>query len=218
MSTLNPTSRPYQVSQTFNTSNPINPYISTMTSRPEPWVRPYSLGFPGQTNHSSQPYTLPMLGWYPCSDPLAQMNNIMPIPNHIHYASLSTSDLNHPYTQTFTNTSHPYTQPFTPLTLPPHTTYNPYSYNPFHSNPFPWPQSMEGGYLRPHHSLFLPFSLPKMDFPRFDGKDPRGWFKKCEKFFQLNPMLDVRSKVLYVALYLEGDADIWYQSLQDEHP
>lgn len=60
--------------------------------------------------------------------------------------------------------------------------------------------------------------MPKMDFPRFEGRDPRGWLKKCDKFFQLNPMLDSRAKVLYAALYLEGDADVWYQALQDELP
>lgn len=57
-----------------------------------------------------------------------------------------------------------------------------------------------------------------MDFTYFEGRDPRGWLKKCEKFFQLNVMLDPRSKVLYSAFYLEGEADIWYQSLQEEKP
>lgn len=57
-----------------------------------------------------------------------------------------------------------------------------------------------------------------MDIPHFDGRDPRGWLKKCEIFFQLNPMLNPRSKVLYAALYLEGEANVWYQSLQDEKP
>lgn len=31
-------------------------------------------------------------------------------------------------------------------------------------------------------------------------------------------MLDPRSKVLYAALYLEGETDVWYQALQDELP
>lgn len=63
----------------------------------------------------------------------------------------------------------------------------------------------------------MPYKFPKIDFPRFEGKDPRGWISKCEKFFQLNPSLDNRQKVIYAALHLDGEADTWYQSVQLEH-
>ncbi|XP_074327173.1 uncharacterized protein LOC141665091 [Apium graveolens] len=54
------------------------------------------------------------------------------------------------------------------------------------------------------------------DIPKFDGKDPRGWLNKCEKFFQLNPTTDLRARVLCAALHVENDADIWYITVERE--
>ena len=34
----------------------------------------------------------------------------------------------------------------------------------------------------------------------------------------LNPLMDFRTKVVYAALYLEGEADRWYQTIQELHP
>lgn len=56
-----------------------------------------------------------------------------------------------------------------------------------------------------------------MDFPRFDGKNARGWVNKADKFFMLNPSIDTFTKVIYAALYLEGEADFWYQTVQVEN-
>lgn len=58
------------------------------------------------------------------------------------------------------------------------------------------------------------YKFPKMDFPKFEGKHPRNWVSKAEKFFMLNPNLDQFTKVIYAALYLEGEADHWYHTLQ----
>lgn len=60
--------------------------------------------------------------------------------------------------------------------------------------------------------------MPKIDFQNFEGKDPRGWYNKCENYFQLNPLLDARTKVLYVAFYFEGNSDVWYRSIQEQYP
>lgn len=57
-----------------------------------------------------------------------------------------------------------------------------------------------------------------MDFPRFDGKEVRRWIKKTEKFFMLNLLMDPRTKVIYAALYLEGEVHRWCQTLQEEQP
>lgn len=105
-------------------------------------------------------------------------------------------------------TSSSFTQ--VPNTTPTHQVNN---YPPPLNGTHPWCQPIEGTHSKQTTSLFLHFPIPKMDFPHFEGRDPRRWLKKCEKFFQLNAMLDPRSKVLYAALYLEGEADIWYQSL-----
>lgn len=62
------------------------------------------------------------------------------------------------------------------------------------------------------------YKPPKVDFPKFEGKDPRSWVSKCDKYFQLNPTLDARSKVICASLYLEGEADVWYRGLEEEKP
>lgn len=47
-----------------------------------------------------------------------------------------------------------------------------------------------------------------VEFPRFNGEDPRGWVKKCQRFFNVNPVLE-HEKVLLAALHLEGKSDNW---------
>lgn len=48
-----------------------------------------------------------------------------------------------------------------------------------------------------------------VEFPRFSGEDPRGWVKKCQRFFNVNPVLE-EEKVMLAALHLDGKADNWY--------
>lgn len=121
----------------------------------------------------------------------------------------------------------PFTQP-PPFQTPPH------NHNSFHPNPihhqqnhftqnygprpnqgyqYPmWSQSVEAHNNRGYNP-FGPLKIPKMDFPRFEGKDPRGWVNKCEKIFLLNPYMESKTKVLYATLYLDGEADIWFQTV-----
>lgn len=96
-----------------------------------------------------------------------------------------------------TSTTNPY-QPFQPtqtqtttITTIPHFTPT-------------WPP-LDFSYQRPsfNNTVYKPL---KVDFPRFEGKDPRFWISKCEKYFQLNPTLDATTKVICATLYLEGDA------------
>lgn len=34
--------------------------------------------------------------------------------------------------------------------------------------------------------------MPKMDFPRFDGDNPKSWLQKCEYYFQMNNVQDIK--------------------------
>lgn len=116
--------------------------------------------------------------------------------------------------------------PTTPVnhTIPPLTTlHTPISQPPLiplpHTQPQTSPYTLPNlGFQGPYGAQFGPFKVPKMDFPRFEGKDPRGWVNKCEKFFLLNPYMDSKTKVIYATLHLEGEADIWYQTIQTEQP
>ncbi|KAL8102892.1 hypothetical protein AgCh_027426 [Apium graveolens] len=65
---------------------------------------------------------------------------------------------------------------------------------------------------------FGPLRIPKLDFPRFDGKDPTGWVNKSENFFMINPLMDSKTKVIFATLHCEGEADIWVQTVLNEQP
>lgn len=70
---------------------------------------------------------------------------------------------------------------------------------------------------KPHHP-FGHLKFPKMDFPRFGGKDPKGWVNKCEKLFMLNSYMESKTKVIYATLHMEGDVGIWFQTIKGEYP
>lgn len=85
---------------------------------------------------------------------------------------------------------------------------------------FVYPTQSQNTTTEPH--IFRPYmqpqyKFPKMDFPRFDGKNVCGWISKAEKIFQLNPIMDSPTKVIYAVLYLDNEADYWYQTVQAEY-
>lgn len=49
---------------------------------------------------------------------------------------------------------------------------------------------------------------PKMDFPRFEGEDPVGWIRQCNKYFQMSGAPE-EYKVSLDQLYIIGEADVW---------
>ncbi|XP_026439438.1 uncharacterized protein LOC113341994 [Papaver somniferum] len=56
--------------------------------------------------------------------------------------------------------------------------------------------------------------LPKLDFPRFDGENPKRWIQKCDRYFLLNNIRDEHHKVTMAAMHMEGKADKWLTNLQ----
>lgn len=65
-------------------------------------------------------------------------------------------------------------------------------------------------------SLNTPYKLSKVEFPKFDGSNARGWILKAGKFFNLNPSMDTLTKVVFASLYLEGEVDYWFQTVTQE--
>lgn len=55
--------------------------------------------------------------------------------------------------------------------------------------------------------------LPKLDFPKFDGSNPRLWVKQCETFFDVYAIAP-RLWVRYASMNLIGSAALWFQTLQ----
>ncbi|XP_074346537.1 uncharacterized protein LOC141685327 [Apium graveolens] len=151
----------------------------------------------------------------------------------IHDVNLAERENRHPPPISHTPSSHTLDLSFRPLdptsapelknaTIPPQFQNGPFMFNtiPSTQNPPLIPQFYQST-LNPFAPPLYPYSqqgvkTPKFDFPKFNGKDPRGWITKCEKYFQLMPSVDLRSRVLCAALHMEDDADIWYRTVEEE--
>jgi hypothetical protein len=53
--------------------------------------------------------------------------------------------------------------------------------------------------------------MPKMDFPRFDGTDPRIWIDKCIAYFALY-QIPLAFKVPAASIHMSGSATHWFQT------
>ena len=53
--------------------------------------------------------------------------------------------------------------------------------------------------------------LPKLEFPSFDGSNPRNWVKKCSRYFSLCKIPD-HQRVDVASIHLVGKAEMWFSS------
>ena len=53
--------------------------------------------------------------------------------------------------------------------------------------------------------------LSRVDFPKFDGEDVRGWEYRCDQFFAIDNVAD-NMKVKVASIYMTGKALLWHQS------
>ncbi|WVZ96404.1 hypothetical protein U9M48_042044, partial [Paspalum notatum var. saurae] len=60
-----------------------------------------------------------------------------------------------------------------------------------------------------HRSSFL----PKMEFPKFDGDNPRLWWDRCEMYFEVYAVAD-SLKTRFAALNFSGAAATWLQTVE----
>lgn len=68
-----------------------------------------------------------------------------------------------------------------------------------------------------HHKENLPnYSLPKIQFPKFDGSQPKIWFDNCANYFIIYSVPD-RLKVTTTTMHLEGNAAKWWQAYKQNH-
>lgn len=58
-----------------------------------------------------------------------------------------------------------------------------------------------------------PHATPKMDFPKFDGENPKLWQQECETYFELYQVLPgLRTR--YASLNFKGTAALWLRNVQ----
>jgi len=59
-------------------------------------------------------------------------------------------------------------------------------------------------------------SMPKMQFPKFDGANPKVWRDNCESYFELY-QLPEGMWITAAHLHFEGNAAKWYQAYKQAH-
>ncbi|CAN6236915.1 unnamed protein product [Urochloa humidicola] len=60
------------------------------------------------------------------------------------------------------------------------------------------------------------FKLPKLDFPKFTGENPRVWREKSEKYFAMYGV-PVHMWVSFATINFRGNAELWLQSYEAQH-
>jgi hypothetical protein len=60
------------------------------------------------------------------------------------------------------------------------------------------------------------FRMPKTNFPKFDGSNPKIWEEKAEKYFHMFHVPD-EYKVDYATLHFIGTAALWLQTYEAQH-
>lgn len=55
--------------------------------------------------------------------------------------------------------------------------------------------------------------IPKLEFPRFDGDNPRRWKTRAEKYFHMNSVLESLWIEIF-EMHFDGVASLWFQSIE----
>ncbi|XP_026459249.1 uncharacterized protein LOC113359896 [Papaver somniferum] len=65
----------------------------------------------------------------------------------------------------------------------------------------------------PDHQIDSSIKTPKIDFPKFDGENPRSWVRRWERFFQLKSVPSLQ-KTQFASIHLIGKAESWFHDYQ----
>ncbi|KAG2604237.1 hypothetical protein PVAP13_4NG055900 [Panicum virgatum] len=84
--------------------------------------------------------------------------------------------------------------PYTPTYVPP------YPSPPYFGNHYPPPP--------PNYSDYTSKNPYKLDMPYFNGDNPSGWIRRCDRYFELSIIPD-HMKVKIALAYITGKADTW---------
>jgi len=63
------------------------------------------------------------------------------------------------------------------------------------------------------HSVGRSTPIPKLDFPKFNGENPRLWKDRCEMYFEVYNVSD-SLKTCFAALKFLGTAASWLHSVE----
>lgn len=145
----------------------------------------------------------------------------MSTPHQMHYTPPLTTPITGPYL--YTNSTATTAVPLHPLTnrLTVFPSSQPFQTPPLHNQ---IPNYIHLSHVPPHsphhqyntsHPHFNP--IPKLEFPKFDGTEPKGWSIKADQYFEFINVEDQR-KIKLAAIHLEGKASVWYRFYQSNKP
>ncbi|XP_020546936.1 uncharacterized protein LOC110011314 [Sesamum indicum] len=58
--------------------------------------------------------------------------------------------------------------------------------------------------------------ISSIEFPRFNGDEPRGWIRKCQWYFQTVYTIPEDQRVSLASIHLSGRAELWFQGLVEK--
>ncbi|PIN03993.1 hypothetical protein CDL12_23478 [Handroanthus impetiginosus] len=59
-------------------------------------------------------------------------------------------------------------------------------------------------------------SMPKVEFPYFDGTEPRAWVRQSRWYFNIVHTFPEEQKVSFAVVHFRGKAELWFQNLLEE--
>ncbi|KAH6808284.1 hypothetical protein C2S51_029392 [Perilla frutescens var. frutescens] len=77
--------------------------------------------------------------------------------------------------------------------------------------------TMEDKQLVENHAVQVLPLLSKIDFPKFEGFQPRVWILRCNGYFKMMPNIPDEQKIALATINFEGKAALWVQSYNSKH-
>lgn len=67
------------------------------------------------------------------------------------------------------------------------------------------------------YTVWLSILLYQIEFPRFDGSNPKMWITNCETFFAIYDT-EPHKWVRFATMHLSSSAALWFQTMQAQNP
>jgi hypothetical protein len=72
---------------------------------------------------------------------------------------------------------------------------------------------MHCSHINCHHTASFHHAFPQLDFPKFDGTNPKLWIKQCDTYFYLYA-IPPKNWVKLATINFKGSAAFWMQTIE----
>lgn len=173
----------------------------TNSSSPTPMLHIPPHTHPAQTMHNFTAYTVPLQTTY--------STNQQHYSNPPHYSTTTATPNTFAYTNTIASPTNQSQNNHLFIPLQNQIPY--YNHTATYAHPNYNSQSSPNTQTKYEPQTFHP--IPKIEFPKFTGVDPKSWVLRAEQYFEFIPMDDHR-KVKLAGLQFEGRASVWFRYYQ----